>query len=256
MATCNCSGCPHPANCRCRCETCRREAQPPAPPVPVGLLERLREVERHLFDRAQHARTGSNAELRYYADAQAVSQAIAALRSPSPEPPVSDMREALVDRLSEMAGLAVFGVPENGRYAQVLHDAIAALRQPVSPAPESREALVEQFDLFIGWYREHFGMHNGMLAEVRAALASPAARREEPGHVMRPEGWRPAEQYPQPSLRATVAEWRYMQEQERTWAAEATENHDGANAHAHNKAARVYLQCAEALERLLPTEDA
>jgi hypothetical protein len=73
---------------------------------------------------------------------------------------------------------------------------------------------------------------------------------------MRPEGWCPAVQYPQSSLRATVAEWRYMNEQERAWAAEATENHDGANAHAHNKAARVYRQCAEALERLLPTEDA
>jgi hypothetical protein len=90
--------------------------------------------------------------------------------------------------------------------------------------------------------------------ERRAALRSPAPEppAQADSRVIRPEGWRPAEQYPQPSLRATVAEWRYMNEQERAWAAEATENHDGANAHAHNKAARIYRQCAEALEKLLP----
>jgi hypothetical protein len=47
-----------------------------------------------------------------------------------------ESREALVDRLREMAGLAVFGVPENGRYAQVLHDALAALASPAARREE------------------------------------------------------------------------------------------------------------------------
>jgi len=58
-----------------------------------------------------------------------------------------------------------------------------------------------------------------------------------------------ADQKPKRSIPATVAEWRRMQAWEIRLENAATLDHDGANAHAHRKAARVYRQCADAIER-------
>jgi hypothetical protein len=251
MAACACMGCPHPANCRCRCETCKREAAqppaggdtarrdemcmcghtrdmhrakcggwqttgadwrdacacrsfrpreasaspvtPPAPPVPVGLDE-MREVTREQWD------------------------SLAALR-PSPSAPAPDVQEGLRDELRSVAewirepGNVPYREETINECARLLE--MAALRQPVSPAPESREALEVIWDALLAANRMSNVLYNlpmrykvdgtlnltgkdmddlrrvrlewevaeraalGAIRPMRAALASPAARREE-----------------------------------------------------------------------------
>jgi hypothetical protein len=97
-------------------------------------------------------------------DAECLSHQIAAaLRSPSPEPPASDVRDGLdgiVKAARRAADVFRDAVREGRRIdfrerdplVMAIHkalDTVAVLRQPVSPAPESREALVDALESLI-----------------------------------------------------------------------------------------------------------
>jgi hypothetical protein len=118
-----------------------------------------------------------------------VAAKLAALRSPSPEPP-APVKDGLERAKHLYMGAAMRRV-EAGGYSSEAHAAVAEadrlLARLVSPAPESREALL--LDALVR-VRAHTSYVNptikllqGLLFSIErivdAALASPAARREE-----------------------------------------------------------------------------
>jgi hypothetical protein len=89
MATCNCMGCPHPVNCRCRCETCRESLAPTAPvgdidrPVSVAdSLDRIRSLVQSEAGRIAYL----DDELNWLVEV-AQAEAVQALRPSSPPAP-------------------------------------------------------------------------------------------------------------------------------------------------------------------------